>query len=208
MTDTETILQSNNRLTEQGYWPAVALGHLKEGRFSRAVEICRERMSEEDEVLSGRLIYALALYRAGQVEPAIEQFYAVLAIEPDNLTALKYLGDLKFDEGDEIAAQASYHRILEIDPLCEGLKGDLKRSQSMKTRTIKLNRPAETETPPQKKMNVDIPFFTETIGDLYMKQGYPRLASEVFDTLLAGSENPRLMKKLDAAREKINEKEL
>ncbi len=208
MAENKSISQNNSQLAEQGYWPSVALGHLNEGRFSKAVEICRERMPLEDEILSGRLIYALALYRAGQIELAVEQFYSVLAIEPENLTALKYLGDLKFEEGDEIAALASYQRIMEIDPLCEGLKADLKRSHTMKTRTIKLNRPAETTVKPQRKSNIDIPFFTETIGDLYMKQGYPRLASEVFDTLLAGSDNPRLMKKLDAAREKINEKEL
>ncbi len=52
-----------------------------------------------------------------------------------------------------------------------------------------------------------IPLYTETMGDLYLKQGYPRLAAEVFRTLNEKNENPRLAEKFAQATESIKDKE-
>lgn len=196
-------------LSAQEYRPAQAANCLSEGRYSRAIEICKEHLREEPQSVSGRLIYALALYGAGQTDSATEQFYQVLSIDPDNLVALKHLGDIKFAEGDEVAAMANYARILEIDPRCRGLKSDLKMTEIRTTRTITLSREAEqptekeTGTPTRWKIH----FYTETIGDLYLAQGHPRLAAEVFRTLNEKNQNPRLAEKLAQAVSRIKEKE-
>jgi tetratricopeptide (TPR) repeat protein len=196
-------------LSSQEYRPAQAANCLSEGRYYRAVEICQEHLREETQSVSGRLIYALALYGTGQTDSAAEQFYQVLCVDPDNLVALKYLGDIKFTEGDEVAAMANYSRILEIDPHCRGLKSDLKTTEIGSTRTITLSREAESS----KEKEAGIPtrwkihFYTETIGDLYLAQGHPRLAAEVFRTLNEKNQNPRLAEKLAQAVSRIREKE-
>ncbi len=196
-------------LSSQGYRPAQAANCLSEGRYSRAIEICKEHLREEPQSVSGRLIYALALYGAGQTDSAAEQFYQVLSVDPDNLVALKHLGDIKFAEGDEVAAMANYARILEIDPRCRGLKSDLKTTEIRTTRTITLSR--EAEPPKEKEAGAPtrwkIHFYTESIGDLYLAQGHPRLAAEVFRTLNEKNQNPRLTEKLAQAVSRIKEKE-
>ena len=196
-------------LSAQGYWPAQAAKYLSEGRYSRAIEICKEHLREEPQSLSGRLIYALALYGAGQTNSAAEQFYRVLSVDPDNLVALKHLGDIKFAQGDEMAAMANYARVLEIDPYCRGLKSDLRTTEIRTTRTITLSR--EAESPTEKEADTPtrwkIHFYTETIGDLYLAQGHPRLAAEVFRTLNEKNHNPRLAEKLAQAVSRIREKE-
>jgi len=192
----ETLVE---QFSAQGYRPAQAAKYLAEGKYSRAVQICKEYLAEEPQSISGRLIYALALYQAGQTESASEQFYQVLLLDPDNLVTSKYLGDIKFAEGDEIAAMANYARILEIDPYCEGLKSDLKDVKKVTTRTITLSRQSESPAITQASVGRRIPFYTETIGDLYLAQGHPRLAAEVFRTLSERNHNPRLAEKLSEA---------
>lgn len=188
------------RLCTQGYRPAQAAKYLAEKKYSKAVEICKEHLSEEPQSISGRLIYALALYHAGQMESAAEHFYHVLSFDPDNLVALKYLGDIKFAEGDEVAAMANYARILEIDPYCRGLKLDVRETKKETTRTITLSRQTESSITRQP---LAVPFYTETIGDLYLAQGHPQLAAEVYRTLNENNHNPRLAEKLSQAERKI-----
>jgi len=195
-------------LSSRGNPVAAAAGSLGEGKYSKAVEICREYLEEHPHLLSGRLILARALYHAGQTESAETQFYRVLAADPDNLVALKYLGDLKFAGGDEHGALANYRRVLEIDPYCGALCCSITLSAGETTRTITLKRPQEAGAVADVRQALrEIPFYTETMGDLYLAQGYPRLAADVFRSLSETTQNPRITQKLLQAEEKIKQKE-
>ncbi len=195
------------RLAVRGYWPARAARHLAEGKYSSAVEICREHLHEQSGIVSGRIIYAAALYLTGQLESASEQFYHVLSLDPDNIVALKYLGDIEFQLGDEVAALASYRRVLEIDPHCRGLASELNRVPRQTTRTIIIARGEEITDFATRGSLRRLPFYTETIGDLFLAQGYPRLAADVYRTLNENNENPRLSGKIQQAEAKIKHRE-
>ncbi|MBU0984637.1 MAG: hypothetical protein KKA42_12245, partial [candidate division Zixibacteria bacterium] len=71
-------------LAAAGYWPARAARQLAEGKFSNAVQICKEHLAAQPDLISGRLVYATALFRAGQRESASEQYHQVLARDPEN----------------------------------------------------------------------------------------------------------------------------
>ncbi len=195
------------RLRENGYWPAQAATFLKEKRYSRTVEICRERLEEDSGNVAGRLIYAKALFYAGQVDSASEQFYHVLTIDPNNIVALKYLADLKFGQKDEMVAMGMYQRILEIDPYCKGVCSQLDKKTVEKVKTITLDRRPETASTGDTKHLRKIPFVTETIGDLYLAQGHHRLAAQVFRQLGNENMNPRIQEKLKRAEQRIATKE-
>jgi tetratricopeptide (TPR) repeat protein len=199
---------TTNELAAGGYWPARGAAALAEGRYSRAVEICRTHLPSEPDLISGRLVYGRALFHAGQLDSAETEFYRVLSQDPDNQVALKYLGDLLFGNGDEFGALAHYQRILEIDPGCQGLHCEMKSQAAEKTHTVTLSRSPEKKPAAQAKPPLrEISFYTETMGDLYLSQGCPRLAREVFRTLIDGNENPRLVEKMALASESIKEKE-
>ncbi len=195
------------RLAATGYWPARASALLAEGKYSRVVETCRRNLEDTPELVSGRLIYARALYHAGQAESAAEQLYHVLSLDPNNMTALIHLGHIEFTRGDEIAALSHYRRVQEIDPNCRGLKSQVRRPREDTTRTVTLSRAPEKgkgkKAPPLR----EIPFVTETIGDLYMSQSHPRLAAEVYRVLNKDNQNPRLAEKLARAEQLVKEKE-
>lgn len=195
------------KLVSEGYWVARAARFLEQGKFSEAVRLCKDHLDEEPDLTGGRLVYARALHLAGQMESAAEQFYGVLSRDPENIVALKHLGDIKFTEGDEPSAMANYRRVLEIDPYCRGLKTDLDARPAATTRTVTLRRAGEVPLEVPGRRLRDIPFYTETMADLYMNQGYPRLAAEVLRRLLERNENPRLSDKLAAAEGKVHRKE-
>ncbi|MFQ6008990.1 MAG: hypothetical protein ACE5K8_08585 [Candidatus Zixiibacteriota bacterium] len=93
----------------------------------------------------------------------------------------------------------------EIDPNCRGLRSDLGAEQRLPLRTITLSHEAE---PTLDKTNTSAPrrkihFYTETIGDLYLAQGHPRLAAEVYRTLNERTHNPRLAEKLAEAQRRL-----
>lgn len=191
-------------LAAEGYWPARAERLISDDQFAAAIELCRDRLADDPDLLSGRTLYAQALYLAGQHELAAEQCFYVLSLDPDNLVALKYLGDIKYAAGDEQAALSYYKRVLQIDPECTGLKCEVRPRPSQTTRTVTLHRPGESAE--RKKTAMRIPFYTETIGDLYLNQGHPRLAAEVFRNLHEKNANPRLADKLSRAEKLIKER--
>lgn len=193
-------------LAAQGYWTAQAAVSLAEGKCSDTIRICREHLESGPHLTSGRAIYASALLASGQSELAAEEYRKVLALDPDHQVALKGLGDIAYAAGDSAAAMSYYQRILEIDPDCRGLKSRLAVPEKKITRTVTLTRPAETTA--GSELERKIPFFTETIGDLYLAQGHSRLAVEVFRRLSLGDRSSRIAEKLALAESRIREKEL
>jgi hypothetical protein len=102
---------------------------------------------------------------------------------------------------------AYYRRIFEIDPHCTGLSCNINEAAITETRQLTLKRASES-TPPKKRTSLREPVFvTETAGDIYMEQGYLRLASEVYQRLLEGRMNSRVAEKLKTAQEKLDKKE-
>ena len=194
------------KLASEGYWPALAARCIEQGKLSAALGICRENLQVEPNLLSGRLIYATVLFHAGQSESAEEQFYRALRQDPENIVALKYLGDIKFAMNDEFSALAFYGRVAEFG--WTGLKSDLSARRPATARTIKLVSRSTTKLKKGQEANLrPVPFCTETIGDLYLAQGYPRLAQKVFQTLNSRGHSVRLQEKLARAEEQVKERD-
>ncbi|MEW5794915.1 MAG: tetratricopeptide repeat protein [Candidatus Zixiibacteriota bacterium] len=209
MSQVETRTESAlvDRLAADGYWVAIAVKRLSEGKYADAIALCRENLESRPDLVSGRLVYAQALFRSGQAESAAAHFRRVLALDPVNIVALKYLGDIAFEAGDVVSAMSNYGRILEIDPFCRGLRSDIVRHRTETTRTITLTRRAEAKADSVAENLREIPFYTETIGDLYLAQGYPRLAARVFRKLSLESDSPRITEKLSLAESKKRDKD-
>lgn len=205
--ESDTDISSRSYLARNGYWVARAAQHVTDGKYADAIQLCREHLSAEPNLISARIIYGTALTRAGQVDMAKEQFYFILSIDPDNVVALKQLADIAWSEGDEFTAITNYERILEADPYCRGLASDVVRKTTERTRTVTLVRPEEPVQTRESMPLRAIPFYTETMGDLYMAQGYHRLAATVYRVLHDRSRHPRLQVKLLQAEEKIKSKE-
>ena len=193
-------------LSAKGYWPATAMEYLRRKEYSKAVELCTIRLKDYPDLVSGRVVLARALFHSGQPESAEQEFYRILQRDPDNLVALKYLGDLKFGQGDETTAFSYYMKVMETDPQTRGLASLLEQKEAQKTRVLTLKRGQEKDTSAAGRLR-DIPFKTETMGDLLLKQGHSRLALEIFRELADASHDQRLVEKYEKTRKSLNMKE-
>ncbi|MDF1545545.1 MAG: tetratricopeptide repeat protein [bacterium] len=199
---------STDSISSSSYWPAQIYDFLNQGKYARVVELCLERLEQSPELLSVRLAYGRALYQTGQIDSATEQFRKVLGSDPENLAALKYLGDIRYAASNEFEAIACYSRILELDPTSKALRCEVTRPSREQTKTVALTRAAEEPRSTSTRTVLrQVHFYTETMGDLYLAQGHPRMAAEVFGKLSASDDNPRLLEKKKQAIEKIKEKE-
>ncbi|MGH8015341.1 MAG: hypothetical protein ACREBV_04040 [Candidatus Zixiibacteriota bacterium] len=201
----DKTLQIENENWDFEFWPKQAKESLEQKEYGKVIELCEKHIGADTNLLSARLIYAAALRESARLDDATEQLYQILRFDTDHLAALKLLGDIHYQKNDSVSAMANYNRVLEIDPDCSGLKCDFSPVVVESLPQITLVKAPETvvitEIPQSRN-----PFMTETVADLYLKQGQPRRAIEIFKELLNGSNDERLTEKLAAAEKSAGQK--
>jgi tetratricopeptide (TPR) repeat protein len=98
------------------YFAPLANEYRKAGDLQQAISICQAHLPQQPGHMSGHIVYGQALFEARQFDQARTVFETALALDPENLIALRYLGDIAFELGDRSGARAWYTRVLETDP--------------------------------------------------------------------------------------------
>lgn len=88
----------------------------KSGDYDRAIEICRGQIPQQPGYISGHIVLAQSLYDCGRLEEARQTFETALNLDPENLIALRHLGDIARQHGETEVAKGWYRRLLEVDP--------------------------------------------------------------------------------------------
>lgn len=160
--------------------------------------------------MNGQVVYGQTLFDAGQYERSAATFTKALALDPENLIALRHLGDIARLNGDATGAMEWYQRVLDADPrnaeiigYIETLKAAVEFSPPASGTTpvanrletadtlgrgmdqvVDLNASAapviEGETGPRPQV-----FVTETMAELYLAQGFRDEALKVYKQLAA-----------------------
>src|SRR5688500_8493573 len=107
------------------YFAPLANEYRKAGDLDRAIEICRAHLPQQPGHMSGHIVYGQALYESRQLEEAKTVFEAALALDPENLIALRHLGDIARDSDDPATARIWYLRVLDADPRNDEVAGML-----------------------------------------------------------------------------------
>ena len=98
------------------FFAPLANEYRKAGDLEAAIDLCRMHLEEQPGHLSGHIVYGQALYEAGRASDARTTFEAALQLDPENLIALRHLGDISAADGDATAATHWYQRVLDADP--------------------------------------------------------------------------------------------
>ena len=107
------------------YFAPLANEYRKAGEIEQAIAICREHLPQQPGHMSGHIVFGQALYEARQFEEASSVFETALTLDPENLIALRHLGDIALILGNSDAARAWYRRVLEADPRNEEIQSQL-----------------------------------------------------------------------------------
>jgi tetratricopeptide (TPR) repeat protein len=97
----------------------------KSGDLDVAIEICRAHVPLQPTYISGYIVLGQALFERGQPEEARSTFETALSLDPENLIALRQLGDIARASGDLDAARGWYHKLLEVDPQNDDIAAQL-----------------------------------------------------------------------------------
>jgi Flp pilus assembly protein TadD len=132
----QTLMASSPRIEElrkkfeenpRRYFAPLANEYRKSGDIEQAIAICREYLPQQPGHMSGHIVYGQALYEARQVDEAKSVFETALSLDPENLIALRHLGDIALMVGDSPGARMWYGRVLEADPRNEEIQAQLAR---------------------------------------------------------------------------------
>src|SRR5689334_22349853 len=107
------------------YFAPLANEYRKIGDFEQAIFICQEFLPQQPGHMSGHIVYGQALFESGRHDEARSVFETALALDPENLIALRHLGDIARAHGDTETARAWYRRVLESDPRNDEIAGIL-----------------------------------------------------------------------------------
>src|SRR5215203_3588410 len=98
------------------YFAPLANEHRKSGDLDQAIALCRTHLPQQPAHISGHIVLAQALFEAGSLDESRELFHTALGLDPENLIALRYLGDIAREIDDVATARSWYQRVLEVDP--------------------------------------------------------------------------------------------
>jgi tetratricopeptide (TPR) repeat protein len=105
------------------YFAPLANEFRKGGDLDQAILICQEFLPQQPGHMSGHIVYGQALYESGRLDEARGVFETALSLDPENLIALRHLGDIAGRQGDPATARRWYERVLEADPRNDEIQG-------------------------------------------------------------------------------------
>lgn len=88
----------------------------KSGNLDGAIALCREHVPKHPGYISGHIVLGQAFFESGALEDARQSFDAALQLDPENIIALRHLGDIARQSGELDEASSWYRRLLEVDP--------------------------------------------------------------------------------------------
>jgi len=109
-------LQEKFEENPRRYFAPLANEYRKGGQPKRAIEICRAQLAQMPGHMSGLIVFGQALYEASEFEEARQVFERALTLDPENLIALRSLGDMSLQSGNTPEARRWYMRLLDADP--------------------------------------------------------------------------------------------
>src|SRR5262252_10399948 len=98
------------------YFAPLANEYRKSGDPEQAIFICQEYLPQQPGHMSGHIVYGQALFELSRFDESRAVFEAALSLDPENLIALRHLGDIARQAGDTNGARVWYQRVLEADP--------------------------------------------------------------------------------------------
>jgi len=134
------------------YFAPLANEYRKAGDTEQAIAICREYLPQQPGHMSGHIVFGQALFEAKQLDEAKTVFETALSLDPENLIALKHLGDITAALGDKEAAMGWYRRVLDADPRNEETQALLAKLEGPKAAPAATPATAQDATPVSKTM--------------------------------------------------------
>ena len=178
----------------------LADAYRKAGELDRAIELCKSGLERHPDYVSAHIVYGRCLVDQRQDIAAGEVFQKVLTLDPENILALRVLAEIcergkRFEE-----AVGWLTKLLAVDPMNGDAAEHLARAKGQAAAAAKRTEPFVAVVAPapaavalsdddgaadQAALSRAEPVLTETMAELYIKQGHTEDGLHVYQALLA-----------------------
>ena len=196
-TEIEKLEARHAEHPEGRFFVPLANAYRKAGSIERAEAVLREGLRRHPDYLSAHIVLGRCLADRGAVGEATAEFEHVLAIDPQNLIALRTLGDLAMSSGQPAESARWYRQLLAVDPMNEDARRALEAlpdaedvppllpesEEELYGGFLDLSEePGDGADSPGLEAGGEV--VTETIAELYARQGLHDRAAEVYRELI------------------------
>ncbi len=152
MADSARIEDLRKRYHEnpRRFFAPLANEYRKSGFLDRAMLLCEKHLAEQPDNMNGLVVYGQTLFEAGRQDEARDPFERALKLDPENLIALRQLGDIARIGGDVPAAKGWYDKVLEFD----------RRNDEVLELLEQMGVGASTEPTPAPRPSTNTPFIS------------------------------------------------
>lgn len=182
------------------FFVPLANAYRKAGEIDKAVALLEDGLERNQEYLSAHIVLGRCLVDRGDISAAAREFEYVLELDPQNLIALRTLGEIAVASGSIADAHRWYDRLLSVDPMnddarraLEQLKGaegaphttaaeGAGQQGSATTAGASADVVSGRDAPPSHEGKTAV--VTETIAELYTRQGFYDRAADVYRELI------------------------
>jgi tetratricopeptide (TPR) repeat protein len=154
------------------------------GMLDDALQIARQGVTALPRYCPGHISLGRVLAQRGDLNRAIAAFEAALAIEHDNLTAIKGLAKVRILNRQPEEALQILLRGATINPGDEGVRKMLASLGPVHSRGAVVPEASLPDEPPMEKPVAGEPIATSTIAEIYVRQGLLKRAMKVYRDLL------------------------
>jgi tetratricopeptide (TPR) repeat protein len=196
--DLQSLIDRYKRGNDSRVFAPLADAYRKSGEVDRAIEILENGLERFPQYASAHVILGKCFYDKGASERAKAEFARVLELDPENMVALKFTGDILLAEDRRAEAAECYRKILAIDPTNEAVARALKDMEaSFVVKEIDLadGRGVRDERPRE--------LATITLAGIYAAQGYYNKALKIYGEILEREPGNREAKEMVAKLESI-----
>jgi tetratricopeptide (TPR) repeat protein len=88
----------------------------EQGRVDEAIRLCEERRARPGRVVADHVVLGRCYLAGGRLPEARAEFEAALALDRENVAALKALAGIESHEGKDAAAADLYRAVCRVDP--------------------------------------------------------------------------------------------
>jgi tetratricopeptide (TPR) repeat protein len=175
----QNLIDRFGRAPDSRLFAPLADAYRKSGDIDKAIEICERGLEKYPDYASAHIILGKCFYDKGATQRAQDEFMNVLDHDPENMVAIKFMGEISLAENKQEEAVDYFKRLLAIDPMNEEASRILKEMESdFRVKEIDLeNKKTVRDERPRDLATI-------TLAGIYTAQGYYNKALRIYQDIL------------------------